>query len=438
MLEPADADALRQINDVSVDQYPEFAPIEVDYDHPEIEDLPQATEETLAENIDLGGLDPGAEIGITAGSRGVQDMPTMLAAIVEYLDDRGFEPFVFPAMGSHGGATAEGQREMLESLDVTPESMGCEVRSSMAVEPVGTTTDGRTVYVSTDALAADAVILANRIKPHTDFNGEIESGLCKIAVVGLGKQRGAETMHKSALDRSYEEAILERADIIFENAPVIGGVGMIENAHDHAAHVEAVPVDRIFEREPELQERAKQYLPMLPAEDLDVLIIDEIGKNISGTGMDTNVVGRFRMFGEEEPDTPSYDRIYVRSITDASHGNGVGMGIADMVSQAVIDELELTDMYINALTGGEPARADIPLIAPSDELALQLVVAATGVRDPGDLRVARIENTMEVDRALVSEPVADELRDAPSVSVGELRSLEFEGETLSPLGLGAE
>ena len=435
MLEAPEADVLREINDVSVDQYPAFAPIEVEHDHPEVENLPQATKETLEENIDLDGLDHGAEIGITAGSRGVQDLPTILAAAVEFLDDRGFDPFVFPAMGSHGGASAEGQRELLESLGITPETMGCEIRSSMSVEPVGTSTDGRTVYVSTDALEADAVLLANRVKPHTDFNGEIESGLCKIAVVGLGKQRGAETMHKSALDRSYEEAIVERADIIFENAPVIGGVAMMENAHDRAAHVEAVPVNRIFDREPELQERAKEFLPMLPVDDLDVLVIDEIGKDISGTGMDTNVIGRFQMFGEDEPDKPSYSRIYVRSITEASHGNGVGMGLADMVRQDAVEGADLTDMYVNSLTGGEPTRTDIPLIAPSDELALQLLVASTGVRDPSDLRVARIENTMEVDRALVSEPVATELRDAPSVSVGELRTLEFEGETLADLGL---
>lgn len=434
MLEAPDPEALGQVNDVSVDQYPSFAPIEVHYDHPEIEDLPGAIKGTLEANIDFDHLDPGAEIGVTAGSRGVQDMPTILSAAVEFLEDRGFEPFVFPAMGSHGGATAEGQREMLESIGVTSESVGCEIRSSMAVESVGTTDDGRTVYVSTDALAADGVLLVNRIKPHTDFNGEIESGLCKIAVVGLGKQRGAETMHKSALDRSYEEAILERAAIIFENAPVIGGIGMIENAHDRAAHVEAIPVDRIFDREAGLQERAKQHLPMLPVDDLDVLIIDEIGKDVSGTGMDTNVIGRFRMFGEEDPDEPSYDRIYVRSITEASHGNGVGMGLADMISQDAVEGIDPTDMYINALTGGEPARVDIPLIVPSDELALQLLVATTGVRDPSDLRVARIQNTMEVDRALVSEPVVTELRDAPSVSVGELRALEFEGETLADLG----
>jgi len=433
MLEPPDPEALRAINDVSVDEYPRFAPVDVEYDQPELDDVAAATEAELVDFTPLDDLEPGAEVGITAGSRGIHDMPTILRATVETLQTRMFEPFIFPGMGSHGGATAEGQRAMLEALDITEETMGCEIRSSMAVDPVSTTTDGRTVYASSDALAADAVLLVNRIKPHTDFAGDIESGLCKMAVVGLGKQRGAETMHKSALAQSYEDAITERAGILFEETPVIGGVAMIENARDRAAHVEAIAVDDILHREPELQERAKELLPMLPVDDLDVLIVDEIGKNVSGTGMDTNVVGRMRMLGEDDPETPEYRRIYVRSITEESHGNGIGVGLADVVRQAAIEGIDPTDMYVNALTGGEPSRAQLPLVAPSDELALQLLVAATGVKDLSDLRVARIRNTMDVDEALVSAPVAEELADEPNVTVGELRPLSLDGETLVPL-----
>jgi hypothetical protein len=433
MLESPDPDALRAVNDVAVDEYPQFAPIDVEYDQPELDDVAAATEAELADFDPLADLEPGAEVGITAGSRGIHDMPTILRTIVETLRSRGFEPFIFPAMGSHGGATAAGQRETLASLGITEETMGCEIRASMTVEPVSTTTDGWTVYAAADALAADAVLLVNRVKPHTDFSGDIESGLCKMAVVGLGKQRGAETMHKSALARSCEAAITERADALFEETPVIGGVAMLENARHRAAHVEAIAVDDLFDREPELQEQATELLPMLPVDDLDVLILDEIGKNVSGTGMDTNVVGRMRMIGEDEPATPEYRRIYVRSITEESHGNGIGIGLADVVRQTAIEGIDLTDTYVNALTSGEPSRVHLPLVAPSDELALELIVSATGVKEPSELRVARIRNTMAVDEALVSAPVAEELADEPNVTVGDLRPLSFDGETLVPL-----
>jgi hypothetical protein len=433
MLESPDPDALRAVNDVSVDEYPQFAPIDVEYDQPELDDVAAATEAELADFDPLADLEPGAEVGITAGSRGIHDMPTILRTIVETLRSRGFEPFIFPAMGSHGGATAAGQRETLASLGITEETMGCEIRASMTVEPVSTTTDGWTVYAAADALAADAVLLVNRVKPHTDFTGDIESGLCKMAVVGLGKQRGAETMHKSALARSCEAAITERADALFEETPVIGGVAMLENARHRAAHVEAVAVDDLFDREPELQAQATELLPTLPVDDLDVLIVDEIGKNVSGTGMDTNVVGRMRMIGEDEPATPEYRRIYVRSITEESHGNGIGVGLADVVRQTAIEGIDLTDTYVNALTSGEPSRVHLPLVAPSDELALELIVSATGVKEPSELRVARIRNTMAVDEALVSAPVAEELADEPNVTVGDPRPLSFDGETLVPL-----
>ena len=432
MLELPDAGALANVTEVSVEDLPRFAPVEVTYDHIEIDDVGASTREALDGLPALDDLETGAEIAVTAGSRGIHDMPAVLRATVEGLQDRGYDPFVFPAMGSHGGATAAGQREALASLGVTEGTMGCEIRSSMDVEVVGEVSDGRPVYASTDALDADAVLLANRVKVHTDFSGDVESGLCKMAVIGLGKQRGAETMHNAALATSYEEAITERAAVLFEETPIVGGVAVIENAHDRAAHVEAVPVDEIFDREPELLATSEGYLPTLPTDDLDVLILDEIGKNVSGTGMDTNVVGRIDMYGEAEPDSPAYTRIYVRSITGESHGNGIGLGLADFVHRRAVEQVELTDTYVNVLTSGEPSRARIPLIAPSDDLALELLAGCTGVAEPSDLRIARIRNTMEVDELVVSEPVAAELAGEPDVSVGELEPLPFAGGDLRP------
>ena len=427
MLEMPDTDALKSVNDVTVADFPRFAPVEVTYDQPQIEDVAAETRSVLEEFSPLDDLEPGAEIAITAGSRGILDMPTILEATVSYLQESGFEPFIFPAMGSHGGATPSGQRDMLESLGITEDSMGCEIRSSMDVEAVGEASDGRQVFASTDARSADAILLANRVKAHTDFTGDIESGLTKMSVIGVGKQRGAETMHKAALARSFEESIRERAEILFEETPIIGGIAMLENAHDRAGHIEAVPVDKIFDREPEVLEQSREYLPMIPTDDLDILIVDEIGKNVSGTGMDTNVIGRIDMLGEEDPENPDYTRIYVRSVTEESHGNAIGMGLADVVHERVVRAANLTDTYINVLTAGEPSRSHIPLVVPSDDVGMQLLAGCTGVKDPEDLRIARIQNTMEVDDIEVSEPVARDLEDKSGVSVGELRPLEFDG-----------
>ncbi|MDX1748405.1 MAG: DUF362 domain-containing protein, partial [Halobacteriales archaeon] len=300
MLEPPDPDALATINDVTASDLPRFAVARQDRDQPEVADLEAATVAALDAIPGLGDLSPGAEVGITAGSRGIHDMPAILRIMVAELQDRGFDPFIFPAMGSHGGATAEGQREMLASLDITEETMGCPIRSSVAVQQVATDADDRPVYAAEDALEADAVIVANRVKAHTDFHGDIESGLCKMTVIGIGKQRGADAAHNAALATSFREVLPERASLLFEAVPILGGVAVIENANEHAAEIVGVPVDEIVEREPALLERSLELLPTLPIDDLDLLIVDRIGKNYSGTGMDTNVVGRMLMHGEPE------------------------------------------------------------------------------------------------------------------------------------------
>lgn len=431
MLEMPDADVLTDVNEISVADFPPLAPVEVTYDQPHVEDVEATTKDIVADFEPLSELEDGAEIGVTAGSRGIHDMPEMLRAIVEQLQLQGFDPFIFPAMGSHGGATAEGQAEMLEGLGIDEETMGCEIRSSMEVERVGEGIDGRPIYASTTAMNADAVLLANRVKVHTDFQGDIESGLAKMAVVGLGKQRGTEKFHSAAISYSYEECIRDRAAVLFEETPVIGGLALLENAADRAAHIEAIPVDEIFEREEELLEKSREFLPLIPTDDLDILIIDEIGKNISGTGMDTNVIGRIDVYGEAEPESPDITRIYVRSLTEEAHGNAVGLGLADFVHQDAAEDIDLTDTYVNTLTAGCPERSRIPMIVHNDRVALQLLAGTTGIRDPGDLRIARIENTMEVDDIEVSPAVADELRDEPNVTVGDPTPIEFEGEDLA-------
>ncbi|WP_394346463.1 DUF362 domain-containing protein [Haloarcula amylovorans] len=409
-------------NDVTVADLPRFAPATVEYDTNTISDVADAGRNAIDELPAIDSLQQGASIAITAGSRGIHDFPEMLIGAINALQERGYEPFVFPSMGSHGGATAEGQRAVLADLGITPEVLGCSIRASMETVEVGA--DSR-VYADQLAADADAILLANRVKPHTDFNDRIESGLCKMAVIGMGKHTGAEMMHNAALTGDMGSEIQTRAATLFKELPIIGGIALIENARDRATHIEGVPTDRILKREPELLEQAYEELPTLPVDDLDLLIVDEMGKEISGTGMDTNVLGRTYFHGEGEPERPSYTRIYVRSLTPSSHGNGLGIGLADMVHQNVVSELDLGDTYVNIATSGETKRAKIPLIVPDDASALLLAPSTTGTPNPSKLRIARIPNTMEPGRLLVSEPVVPELRERPDVSVGELQPLSL-------------
>ena len=431
-IEFPDETTLRATNDVEHEDLPRFARVSRERDLDSIEDIDGAVREAVSD-LPLDSLSPGDEVAITAGSRGIHDMPALLESAVSELRKQGFEPSVIAEMGSHGGATSEGQRETLESLGITEDRLGCPIHTSMAVSEIGRDSLGRPVYVAEDALSVEGVILANRIKPHTDFHGPVESGLCKIAVIGLGKHRGAESLHNAGLAADFSEVIRERAQLIIENSPVIGGIGLIENAADRASHIEGVSSNAILDREPELLDRAREELSVLPTDDLDLLVLDEIGKEVSGTGMDTNVVGRMSFYGEEEPENPNITRIYARSITPASHGNGLGVGLADFVHQDVVRELNLSDMYVNIVTSGEPTRARIPFTVPDDLTALLLACSTTGVADPAELRVARIENTMEPDELLVSEPVVRELEGREDVSVGDLEALAFEDGGFGPL-----
>lgn len=425
-LEIPDPSTLENVDDASIADFPPFASVRREQTPPRVDDVATATRAALEEIPAVDELDDGAEVALTVGSRGIHDMPELVETTVEELQNRGLEPFVIPAMGSHGGATPDGQVEVLESYGLTEERLGCEVRPKMSVETIATDKEGRPIPVSTVALEADAVLLANRVKVHTDFRGEVESGLCKMAVVGLGKQRGAVAMHNAGLSRGLGTVIPERAEQVFEHAPVIGGVALIDNAEDRAAHIEGVPVTDLLTREPELLERSKELLPELPVEDLDLLIVDELGKDISGTGLDTNVIGRY-MFGDEpEPETPDVDRIAVRGMTDASHGNGLGMGLADYAHEALVEELDLDDVYQNVIASGEPARARIPIVVPCDRTMLLVAYSMTAVRDPADFRVGYIPNTLEPGTLYVSEPVVDELAEREDTTVDDPKPLTFD------------
>lgn len=419
---------LEAVNDASLDDLPAFATVRTVTDPPEVDDVREATVEAVGDIPAFEDLPRGAEVAVTAGSRGIHDMPAVLSAAVEELQNRGFDPFVMPAMGSHGGATAEGQVETLSSLGVTEASMGCEIRSSMAVEEVAEDPNDEPVYAARDALDADAILLANRVKLHTDYRGPIESGLCKMAVVGLGKHRGAENMHNAAIARGFDEVIPERAELLFEATDVVGGIAVVENDRERAAHVEGVPVETLREREEELLERSAELFPSLPVEQLDFLMVDELGKNVSGTGMDTNVVGRVWFHNQPEVDAPEITRIYVRSLTEESHGNAIGIGLADFMSRDLLESVDFEDMYVNITTSGEPERSKVPFVVPCDATAFLLAASMTGVPDLSSMRIGRITNTLEPGTMLASEPVLDQLEGRDDVEIGERRRLTFDAD----------
>jgi hypothetical protein len=443
------ADRLRAASGHSLDDLPRFAVARRERDLESVDD-PHAAGRDAVGNItafadndadaDTGAdsdtdtesptgedtLPEGSTVAVTAGSRGIHDMPAVLSGAVAELRSRGYEPFVLPAMGSHGGATAEGQRETLEALGITEESLGCAIRSSMAVAEVGRDALDRPVYASEDALDADAVLLANRVKPHTDFRGSVESGLAKMAVIGLGKHRGAASLHDAAIATDFAEVIRNRFAVLCAEAPIVGGVALVENAADRAVHVEGVDADAVLDREPELLDLAREHFAELPVDDLDFLVVDELGKDKSGTGMDTNVLGRYDFHGEAEPERPAVTRVYARSLTAPSHGNAIGMGLADLVHRDLAAAVDFGDTYVNVVTSGEPRRAKLPLVVPDDATALALACATTGVADAGELRVARIPSTMDPDTLVVSEPVAAELRERDDTTVGPLEPLEFD------------
>ncbi len=373
------------------------------------------------EALSLADVPEGGEIALGVGSRGIGNLPTIVSGVVDRAVELGYEPFVFPAMGSHGGATAEGQRGMLADLGVTEAEIGCEIRSSMEVVEVGRTEE-RDIPVVADANAveADAIVPINRIKPHTDFDGSVESGLSKMLVIGVGKQRGAKIAHDWAVDWSLRSMLPEIAAQLLEELSVAGGVAILEDQHDDTARIEGIRPEGFLDRERELLETAYEIMPKIPFEELDVLVVDRQGKDISGQGMDTNVIGR-RPFAiqEPEPDSPDIKRIYTRRLTETTHGNAMGMGSADFVHEELLAGIEMSSTLINALTASTTRGVRIPPAVETDRAGLIASLSTIGVVDPDSVRVLRATDTMRLHRCYASSALVAEARER-----GDLRVLE--------------
>ena len=361
----------------------------------------------------------GGEVALGVGSRGIGNLATIVAGVVDGVEKLGYEPFVFPAMGSHGGATAEGQREMLAELGVTESTIGCEIRSSMEVVEVGRTAE-RDVPVVTDAHAAeaDAIVPINRIKPHTDFDGTVESGLSKMLVIGIGKQRGAKIAHDWAVDWSLRNMIPEITEILLAELPVAGGVAILEDQRDETTHLEGIPPDGFLDREAELLETAYNIMPTLPFQNLDLLVLDAQGKDISGQGMDTNVIGR-RPFAiqEPEPDLPDIKRIYTRSLTETTHGNAMGMGSADFVHADLLAEIDMPTTLINALTASTTRGVRLPPAVETDRAGMVAALSTIGIINPREVRVLRAADTMHLQHLYASTALVEEARERSDLRV---------------------
>ncbi len=362
----------------------------------------------------------GARVAITAGSRGIRDLPAVLAATVAAVREAGGDPFIAPCMGSHGGATAEGQRAVLERLGVTAQSVGAEVVSSMDVVPVGESAFGVPVWASRDLAAADGVIVVNRVKPHTDFHGEVESGLVKMLVIGAGKHAGALSAHNLTMRHGFPAVLADHGERLLAGLPVLCGIAVVEDQREQTAVVEVLRPDAFFAREPVLLERARELLPRLPFAQLDVLVVDRLGKDVSGAGMDTNVIGRVSFWGGgERPAEPRITRIFVRGLTPATHGNACGIGMADFTTARCAAEIDRAATSVNCITSNCPEDARIPIACATDREAIAAAIQTAGVRDPGGVRLAWVRDTAHLERIAVSEALLDEVR---------------AGETLRPAG----
>jgi len=372
-------------------------------------------------------IKPGMSIAVTAGSRGIDNIAIITRETIRFIKEKGGEPFIVPAMGSHGGAVAEGQVAILKSLGMTEESMGCPIRATMEVDILDTLADGTPVYIDKYAHAADGIVVINRIKPHTGFRGRYESGLFKMMTIGLGKQKGAETTHNRGrlkMGESIElggNAYLNKAKILF-------GVATIENAFDRTYRLLALTKDEMREKEPEYLIEARGLLPCLLLENADVLVVDYMGKNISGTGMDTNITKSYT-HGYGISREGRARKIAILDLTEQSHGAAVGVGSADMTTRRLFDKMDFNTTYPNLLTTGGTDSAKIPMVLDNQKLAIQAAIKTAIGADKDNIKMIRIRDTLHISEIQISEAFLKEAQDHPLIEiVGEPEELQFDEE----------
>lgn len=377
---------------------------------------------------------PGMTIAVGCGSRGINNIAECTKQVIAELKALGAKPFIFPAMGSHGGATAEGQREVLEGYGITEATMGCPVHSQMDVVELGKLDSGMPVYMDKLAAAADGVVLICRVKPHTNFRAPIESGIVKMMTIGMGKIIGATTLHTDGMDK-FGELLPDAARLIMAKKNFMIGVAMVENAADETAIIEAVPGEQVFDREPVLQAKAKSLMARLQFDEIDVLVVEKIGKNISGSGMDPNITGRNCRFTEWDM-KPLVKKIAILGLTPETHGNATGLGLADVITMRLYRDIDIGKTYANVITSTYLDGAGIPIIMNTDQEAIQLAVKTVVRVKPQDTKIVRVANTLEIMDIHVSEPLLPWVKANPSMFeiAGDLEPFKFDAKgTLYPM-----
>ncbi|MBU2703413.1 hypothetical protein Ga0466249_004558 [Sporomusaceae bacterium BoRhaA] len=429
-----DTDVIEQLcSDVEI---PKMVRVKQHFDPSHIppENIPEVINKELARDSISSQFKSGKSIAITCGSRGVANIAIILKAIVDYAKSKGAKPFIFPAMGSHGGATPKGQLEIVNGYGVTEESMGCPVRATMETKQIGMTDDGRPVFIDKYAAEADGIILCGRIKAHTQFVGPYESGLMKMAVIGMGKQHGAEGVHEQGFTHMAEN--LQRyGKVILHSAPIVCGVGVMENAYDQTYKIVALTAPEIEQREPQLLVEAKEKMGRIMIPNADILIVDEIGKNISGDGMDPNVSGTLpretgvpRGKDGSEPRIGNFkaQRCVVLDLTEETHGNANGIGLADVTTQRAVNKIVNEMAYPNALTSTILEMVKVPFYTRNDKVAIQVGIKSCSGIDKLRPRIIRIKNTMEIEEIEVSEALLHEVEKNQNMEVvGKLKSVKF-------------
>ncbi len=405
--------------------FPLMARVEVTFPRPRIEQLERAVHTELA-RLPLPDL-TGRRVMVTAGSRGIRDIVAILAATVTDLRARGAQVEVVAAMGSHGGGTAQGQRRLLEHLGITAESVGAPIVTSMDVVELGRTPGGLVAYCDRHAATSDGILVVNRIKPHTAFADPFGSGLLKMVAVGLGKAPGAAQIHRQGPGQ-MATAITHLAAVTLATGKVLGGLAILENAYDETAQLVGVAPQDFIRKEHELFVNARAMMPRLPVDDLDILMIDEIGKNYSGTGLDVNVIGRWRLPEVPEPTSPRIKRIVALRLSPQSEGNAQGVGLADVITKRLAEAIDPVATYINNLVSTYLQRAFIPITMPTDEDAIALALASLSLPDPIGARMARIHNTLHLDEVWLSEPLLADVRGRPGIRTEPPRPLQFTPE----------
>lgn len=425
-----DADALKGVQLFEVEQ---------DMPGDRLDDPVAAARQALLGSGLPDRVKPGASICIGAGSRGITNMPAILRTTAEIVRELGGEPFFIPAMGSHGGATAEGQSALLRDLGITEETVGAPIRATMETVQLGETPRGLPVFMDRYAAEADGIIAVNRVKSHTDHRGETESGLCKMLAIGFGKQQMASRVHPYGA-WGLTELIPEVAEAMLESRPVLIGLAIIDNAYAETAEVHAVEPDAWRDTEKRLLTRAKELTASLPFEEIDVLVLRLFGKEISGTGMDLNVLARIVMDGVEEPPTPRIRTLGVLDLTEASHGNAVGIGLADLTTKRLADKIDFDTTYENSITATFFNRCKLPMVLPTDRRLFEVALGALPDERRADPRLCICRDTLHLERMWVSPPLAAEVAGRSDVrGVSEAVPLAFgdEGELQLPPEGGA-